>query len=1131
MRRIALQLALIAFVAAGCGQGKGTGTTGSSSAKGTPGIDWYVQIGSKPVGGTITSDVGGINCGTGGSACGNTRFLWATTTVTLTATPDAGYTFRGWAGDCSGTASTCTFTRNDGALDFIATAAFDGVGTLPPPPPPDNTVGRVYGYVKDGAGKGASGVTVSLNTTPVTTATTTAAGAYVFEVAPGAYTLTTTANSQFLAATPVNVTLSKVTDGTCVRGFYVPTAGVATAPGCLLRVADIAVAGNPAYVAPALPTVTASKKYLAGFGQQVTLDCTPGGTNAFSKWVQTSGPTTVSTTGWTQNGQVFTTPTFGALVAVVPDAVKCPAGAGLTSPNAKVGCGVSNLVLEGRPGFVSFNKQQAGELTYTFQCQTTDGTNTISNTVNVQLASFVNANTATMTRETPQPQSVTNKVFNALGQPPVLGPLWGAQSEQFTVQADGATWRAHDGVNVPSGVIVVTDDKPGRASYNWKFCGTAKDTATSCSAIPVSVLNVPTINDANTPNAWFVVSWTPGKTLYLVNDALPITVSGFAGKAAMPIKSANWTGFYNATVAEPCSVCHLPPGLPDGTGGFELGPTAPSTEWQKSKHSGILVDGGSGTHYSASCLPCHTIGYDPAVSNGGWDDVAAAQAPGYKLPDFPFEGTDSQIFTKTMPTAVQAASNIQCESCHGPANAGPDHTASLNSRMCAYCHDGGHHGLYSQWRQSAHANLAGAQGEGPSHGRDQTHCGRCHFAQGFILYADAVKSGNPDKLGNPPPSGAPAGAITTGILCSPATTAQTDTCPNGQQAGLLTNENVEAISCQTCHDPHGLELRIKGDDTTAGITVAGGFSIQNAGSGAICAVCHNSRNGVVGALAPNPNNSGAPYAGIGGQVMARNDATPLTADSRTIPIGTAPAAVLGIGTPHSAAQADVYYGGNGYLLCNSNASSGPCALPAQPNFHRDPNWFKDTCAECHVKRFTAATQAAGTVVNHTFGVDDNTCASCHGAGNELSYRESFVAGKMASYLVAVKNVLNGAGIKVVNGKLNGAAAADYAVPAGVTITDVAVVEASRALGVDLTFSNGDKVTGCSIDKIYSDAAKTQPTLYSVSGTVKTYGKVAKSMYDYFLIKNDNSSGVHNIPFVDAMLDAMVNNLDSTGLPK
>ena len=63
-------------------------------------------------------------------------------------------------------------------------------------------------------------------------------------------------------------------------------------------------------------------------------------------------------------------------------------------------------------------------------------------------------------------------------------------------------------------------------------------------------------------------------------------------------------------------------------------------------------------------------------------------------------------------------------------------------------------------------------------------------------------------------------------------------------------------------------------------------------------------------------------------------------------------------------------------------------------------------------------------------------------------------------------------------------------------------------------------------------AGTTSVLWSAgTGTDKVYGKVAKSMYDYALIKNDNSGGVHNIPFVDAMLDAMVNHLDSPGLPK
>ena len=94
------------------------------------------------------------------------------------------------------------------------------------------------------------------------------------------------------------------------------------------------------------------------------------------------------------------------------------------------------------------------------------------------------------------------------------------------------------------------------------------------------------------------------------------------------------------------------------------------------------------------------------------------------------------------------------------------------------------------------------------------------------------------------------------------------------------------------------------------------------------------------------------------------------------------------------------------------------------------------------------------------------------------------------------------------------------------------VSGGRPITLDITFANGDVVTGCSVDKIFADAAKTTPVLWSAgTGTDRVYGKVAKSMYDYQLITNDGSFGAHNIPFVDAMLKAMVNNLDSPGLPK
>jgi uncharacterized repeat protein (TIGR02543 family) len=65
--------------------------------------------------GTVTSDRGGIDCGT---TC-NQRF-GAGTVVRLTATPGPGWTFAGWSGACSGT-GTCAITLD---ADKTVTALF-----------------------------------------------------------------------------------------------------------------------------------------------------------------------------------------------------------------------------------------------------------------------------------------------------------------------------------------------------------------------------------------------------------------------------------------------------------------------------------------------------------------------------------------------------------------------------------------------------------------------------------------------------------------------------------------------------------------------------------------------------------------------------------------------------------------------------------------------------------------------------------------------------------------------------------------------------------------------------------------------------------------------------------------------
>lgn len=368
--------------------------------------------------------------------------------------------------------------------------------------------------------------------------------------------------------------------------------------------------------------------------------------------------------------------------------------------------------------------------------------------------------------------------------------------------------------------------------------------------------------------------------VYVVTGVVT-THSGPTATVAQTIVAGNYVG------VAACSRCH--------SGGLAA-PMVPS--WSKTAHAGIFtseITGTAGdTSYSSSCWGCHTVGYDlnSTINNGGFDKVMAQL--GWTAPT-----TIQPSNWSNMPAALQNVANIQCENCHGPgsehANSGGtpwEISVATGTGACSQCHDEpSHHVKTAEWNNSMHAvtttDPAGNAG-----------CVGCHTSAGFI------------------------GRMTGATNVSTA---------------------YGAIGCQTCHEPHG--------QTTPGnaahlirnmgnIKLADGTVVANAGEGALCMNCHQSRQNA--------------------QVYAATSAA---------------SSHFG---PHIGTQTDMLEGTNAYtygLIIPSSAHA----------FVAD-----DTCVKCHMQA-TATTdaaflQAGGHTFKPSFTPAGSTtpvqlvgaCQGCHG---------------------------------------------------------------------------------------------------------------------------------------------------------
>ncbi len=194
--------------------------------------------------------------------------------------------------------------------------------------------------------------------------------------------------------------------------------------------------------------------------------------------------------------------------------------------------------------------------------------------------------------------------------------------------------------------------------------------------------------------------------------------------------------------------------------------------WRLTAHADALTTIQENDFADASCIPCHTTGWDADDSLYGADDAwAAASSDTLKYRD------------------------VQCEVCHGPAsqhnNAYLDSPTDVlmpvdselwDADLCGQCHEGTHHPYLEEWEDSAHASANLTVGGFVATNPD---CASCHVAQSFEKWIATGVSGY--IADDPMP-----------ITCQACHTAHSNENPG--QLRLPLGQNV---ICAKCHNAEG----------------------------------------------------------------------------------------------------------------------------------------------------------------------------------------------------------------------------------------------------------------------------------------------------------------------------------------
>ncbi len=585
-----------------------------------------------------------------------------------------------------------------------------------------------------------------------------------------------------------------------------------------------------------------------------------------------------------------------------------------------------------------------------------------------------------------------------------------------------------------------------------------------------SAAQISTVSSAAT-SPYKLVTFTPDVpgTYYITETTSGNSFTIYAGYWEGAYDSnGEFGGNYTTQDNVQCRVCHNTPYAPYTV--YPLGQVPDVfASMGQTPHASIFtngINGGSGTN-SASCLPCHTVGYDqaPTAINGGFDDVAAQY--GWTFPTSLVPTNWSNMLAQ-YPTVATLA-NIQCDNCHGPSNSIAHGSSSQDlaarvgwdAGVCNQCHDAPtHHIMGTQWEQSAHADYSLAISEGAG---GNTSCERCHAAQGFYEYISETTNGvnGPGLLnGTNPLQASPAYLVSLG----------------------LTPSQVQPQTCQACHDPHQLalgdndnghsQLRVFGNT----FTLAAGFTATNVGAGAICMECHNTRNGL------------------------HNDS--VLVNSYT--------------APHTPSQADILMGQNSYFT----GITGTTTIFVSKHAN-----LSDTCVTCHME--LNPNNPGGATYAHTFNIiqseQGQLCANCHGSGVNGYGLQTEVQGLLNQLQTELSNDVMAA-INVSASSYTIWVSNTNTIAAPVTAAVFSEVHGQQGYQLWDSSSATYSVAMGSITATTTGVSQSFPVFPLNSAVNPTATTLVKAGWNYALVDSEGSLGIHNPTYVLTILDNTLNQL-------